>query len=115
MPKVQIIENDKDIVHIVQYLLQSQGFEVDVVTNPVGAIHRAREFKPNIILLDVSPAGFDGRVICKELKQNYSSPVLIFSTSLHIAKECSDCGADGYISKPFDINAFVDTVKRYAN
>ena len=115
MPRVQIIENDTDIISLVQYVLQSEGFEVDVVSNPSQVVNRAGEFKPNLILLDYSPIGFDGRPICKELKQSYSYPVVLFSTSVNAAKECSSCGADGFISKPFDINAFVDTIKGYIN
>jgi len=72
-------------------------------------------FKPQLILLDVMLGDMDGREICKNLKKQSSTqdiPIIIISGthgSKHLLGEL--CGADDYISKPFDFDNLISRVK----
>ena len=114
MKKVLVIDDNIDILHLVELILKNNGFEVlaspkggEVLTNTV-------KFSPQVILLDVYLSGYDGRDICRELKQNSKTkdiPVIMFSahTKQDVIKECN---ADDFIAKPFEVKELVEKINR---
>ena len=99
MKKVLIIDDDEDISAMLFLLLRSK-FEVAVITKSEDIFHRIRSFEPDIILLDVFLTGYDGRVICKQLKFHpFSKHIPVIMVSGH--DEVSDCmskyGADDFL------------------
>ena len=67
MNKLLIIDDDEDISAMLFLLLRSKNFEVSVVIKSEDIFNRIKTYQPDIILLDVSLTGYDGRVICKQL------------------------------------------------
>ena len=63
--------------------------------------------------MDVRLGEDDGTGICKELKKNLSIPIVLFSADTHKGNHFADCGANGFIEKPFDLHKFIDTVNSY--
>ena len=113
MRKILIVDDNPDILQVMQLLLGSRGFEIDVTTNADETFSRIQSFQPGLIFLDVFLGDFDGRDICKEIKSNQNLkqiPVILFSANKVKSSSISDCLADAFISKPFDIIDLVDKV-----
>jgi CheY-like chemotaxis protein len=104
-PVVLIVDDEKDLLTLMQYKLRSEGFQVQISKNAENVLDIITQTHPDIILLDIHMKGVDGGTICKLLKDNESTsqiPILMFSANMNIDSIAKDCGADGYITKPFD-------------
>ena len=105
MNKLLIIDDDEDISAMLFLLLRSKNFEVAVVTKSEDIFHRIRTYQPDIILLDVFLTGYDGRVICKQLKFHPDSkhiPVIMVSGDEEVLQTVGQYGANDFIQKPFE-------------
>jgi two-component system phosphate regulon response regulator PhoB len=115
--KVLIIENDQDIRHIVEFVLEQQGFETLSIPEPED-LSVIFSFKPDVILLDEFINNRPGHRLCLKVKQVESlkhMPVIILSTANDIELIATECQANDYISKPFDIESVVEKVVRIVN
>lgn len=110
MKKVLVIDDNTDILQLVQMILMNHGFEV--LASPQGddVIAKTESFSPQVILLDVFLSGYDGREICRELKDNPKTkdiPVIMFSAHTKREDIIRECNADDFIAKPFEVNELV--------
>lgn len=113
MSKILVIDDDLDILSVMEILLSMKGFNVEVTAKGENTFPKIETFKPDLILLDVLISGYDGRVICKQLKANLKTkniPVIMFSAHPGAAATIEDYGADDFISKPFDVNNLLKKV-----
>jgi DNA-binding response OmpR family regulator len=108
MPKETIlaIEDDSDIVEIIQYNFEREGYRVITASNGEKGIDAAKARRPAIIILDLMLPGLDGIEVCKQLRvhrETRSIPIVMLTAK----GEESDIvlglgvGADDYITKPF--------------
>ena len=113
MKRILVVDDDIDILTVVQLVLESNGFEVAAISNWQQIYPRIDDFKPDLILLDVSLGTQDGRNICKQLKSDNKTKnisVILFSANHKVEKSVSECLADSFISKPFDINNLIEGI-----
>ena len=115
MKKILVIEDDDDIIFIVEQILKEDGYSVVTVSEEITGSEIA-EISPNLIIIDyLLPFRF-GDEICMEIKNHEPTkhiPVIIYSASLNLVKIVSRCKADGYITKPFDLEDFLNEVKKH--
>jgi DNA-binding response OmpR family regulator len=112
---VLIVDDDEDLLIILQHALDAEGYDPICSPNGVNISSILDRKHPDLILLDIHMNGVDGTSICKELKQNpetSSTPIIMFSANENIKNVSRDCGADGYITKPFSADQFRETFKR---
>ncbi|QEM02998.1 response regulator [Mucilaginibacter rubeus] len=112
--RILVIDDDRDIRDIIRLILELEGFKVDVLDNGHFVDETILSFKPQLILLDVMLGDMDGRQICQNLKKQPNTqdiPIIIISAT-HGPKLLLEelCGADDYISKPFDIDNLISRV-----
>jgi DNA-binding response OmpR family regulator len=105
-----VIDDNPDILHLVKLILNNDGF--DVLASPEGedVIAKTEDFSPQVILLDVFLSGYDGRQICRELKENPKTkniPVIMFSAHTKSGDMIRECNADDFIAKPFEVNELI--------
>ncbi|HUS03604.1 MAG TPA: response regulator [Chitinophagaceae bacterium] len=113
MKRILVVDDDIDILTVVQLVLESNGFEVIAISDWKQIYPQIDAFKPNLILLDVSLGTQDGRNICKQLKSSNETrhiSVILFSANHNVEKSVSECLADSFISKPFDINNLIEGI-----
>ncbi|MES2850647.1 MAG: response regulator [Bacteroidota bacterium] len=118
MKKVLVLDDDLDILKLVQTILKINNFDVQVESEWQRIYTAVESFAPDVILLDISLGGADGVEICKKLKQNPETSnisILLFSANIEMAKRVSDCGAQGYLSKPFTIKELIQAINTSIN
>jgi DNA-binding response OmpR family regulator len=112
---VLIVDDDEDLLILIQHALSVEGFDPICSPNGVNIKSIVTRKHPDIILLDIKMNGTDGGTICKELKLNpetASTPIILFSANNNIKAISQECGADGYITKPFNSDQFRETFRR---
>ena len=115
--KVLIIDDDRDILEILTFLLSEEGYEV-IASTTGEEVENLTEIKPDLILLDLRLAGTStsGQEICCKLKADPNTenfPVILISAEPDIKAIALNCGADDFIQKPFDIFDFSAKVKSF--
>jgi len=109
MKKVLVVEDDKEMMDIVVYILKTYGFSVNI--HPTG-LHVD---KPDLILLDLRLPGKSGQQVCKELKQRFAIPIILFSAEPNQKQLVKECNANAFLGKPFDINEMIVSIGLHAN
>ena len=103
--KILIVDDEPDIVAFLSYSLKSKGYLISTASDGFEAIRKAREFRPDLILLDVMMPHKDGLATIRELRQmpDFEQTAIILLTALSDEKyeiEGLKNGADDYIAKP---------------
>jgi DNA-binding response OmpR family regulator len=110
--KILIIENDADIRDIVDYILMEEGFTTLSIPEPETLEH-ILQFKPNVILIDEFINSKPGHRLCLKIKNTQPLnhiPVIVLSTANDIELIATECQANDYISKPFEVKDMVEKV-----
>jgi two-component system phosphate regulon response regulator PhoB len=112
--KVLIIENDQDIRDIVEYILVDEGFIALSIPEPDNIAY-ILQFAPDVILIDEFINSKPGHRLClkiKNTKELNETPVIVLSTANDIEMIVTECKANDYIRKPFDVKEMVEKVVR---
>lgn len=116
MKKVLVIEDDLDILEVVQLILTTGGYESTGVIKGDHVYTKVEEYKPDLIILDILLSGNDGRVICKNLKQNDQTkhiPIIMMSAHPEAKKSTKESGANSFIAKPFSLDQLLNEVSHF--
>jgi two-component system alkaline phosphatase synthesis response regulator PhoP len=103
--KILIVDDEPDIVEFISYNLKNKGYLIATARDGLEALRKAKDFRPDLILLDIMMPNKDGIETLKELRKNheFDNTAIIFLTALSDEKyeiEGLKVGADDYISKP---------------
>lgn len=103
--KILVVDDEPDIVEFISYNLKSKGYQIATASDGIEALKKAKEFKPDLVLLDVMMPNKDGMQTLRELRitPGLESIAIIFLTALSDEKseiEGLKLGADDYIAKP---------------
>ncbi len=103
--KILIVDDEPDIVEFISYNLKNKGYLIAAAKDGVEAIRKAKDFRPDLILLDIMMPNKDGIETIKELRnmREFDETAIIFLTALNDEKyeiEGLKIGADDYIAKP---------------
>jgi len=114
--KILIVDDEPSIVRLLSKRLKVNGYETFVAEDSYQCIKRAREEKPDLILLDMKMPAGGGLVAFENLKASvYTSTIpVIFVTAQpeeEVKKQVMELGADGFIAKPFNGVDLLNTVK----
>jgi DNA-binding response OmpR family regulator len=106
LKKVLIVEDDNDLVKLLKYNLEKEGFRVNYATDGTIALAEARRDPPDLVILDLMLPGLDGLEVCRQLRRVdrfVRTPVLILSARNDEADRVVglEVGADDYVTKPF--------------
>lgn len=106
--RILVVDDEPDVTELVSYRLRKEGYEVQVINDPLMIMGKAREFNPDLFILDIMMPELDGIKICRMLRadRNLSGAPIIFLTARGETEDRIkglESGADDYISKPFDV------------
>jgi two-component system alkaline phosphatase synthesis response regulator PhoP len=113
--KVLVIDDEPDIIDILTYNLNKEGYEVASAEDGIKGVKVATKFQPDIILLDIMMPNQDGVETCRQIRENpeLKNAFIIFLTAR--SEEYSevaafDVGADDYITKPIKPRALMSRI-----
>ena len=115
MNRILIVDDNNDILWVVEIILKRYGFEVISTLRGEEVLSKSQEFNPDLILLDVFLSGIDGIEICNSLKtlpETRDIPIIMFSAHTNRQDVMKFCGADDFLSKPFDANELVKKINK---
>jgi DNA-binding response OmpR family regulator len=116
-PLILVAEDERDIRELIVFSLQLNGFNVVEVPNGKEAIDKAREIKPDLILMDVRMPIMTGYEACKVLKVEEKTkeiPIVFLSAKGQEAEVNTglELGAEEYFLKPFAPDELIDRVNK---
>ena len=108
-----MVDDDPSIVEIVSEILKSEGHEVVSAEN--GAVALAKVNGEALVLLDMRMPVLDGWGFAREFRAaGKRSPIVVMTAAENARRWAEEIGADGYLAKPFEIDALIAAVERHA-
>jgi DNA-binding response OmpR family regulator len=111
--KILIVEDETTLQEALAYNLRRQGYEVELAGDGQAALNMARRIRPDLIILDIMLPGMDGFEVCRILRQEMTTPVLMLTArDDEIDRVVGlEVGADDYLTKPFSMRELLARVK----
>ena len=114
--KILLVDDEPDILEIVGYNLNNEGYQIFTASNGVEAIKKSKEIQPHLILLDVMMPEMDGIEACEKIREIDTLKNVIIAFFTARGEDYSqvagfDAGADDYITKPVKPKVLVSKVK----
>jgi DNA-binding response OmpR family regulator len=113
---VLLIDDEKDILEMVRYTLDKEGFDAILTTDGQSGLNIATKHKPDLVVLDIMMPGLDGVEVCRRMRSNPATsaiPIIMLTARAAEADRVVglEMGADDYITKPFSPRELVARVK----
>ena len=108
--KVLVVDDETNIVELLSVSLKFQGFEVHTASNGPAALDKAREIRPDAVILDVMMPGMDGFGLLRRLRADgIDSPALFLTARDTLQDKIAGLtlGGDDYVTKPFSLEEVV--------
>jgi DNA-binding response OmpR family regulator len=111
--KILVVEDELTLQETLAYNLKNQGYVVETAGDGPGAIEKAREGKPDLILLDIMLPGIDGFEVCRSIRREMTVPILMLTArDDEIDRVVGlEVGADDYLTKPFSMRELIARIK----
>ena len=111
--KILIAEDDLNIQDILRLYMEKEDYRVFTASNGSEALHKYREVKPDIILLDIMMPILDGLEVCKEIRKESNVPIIMLTARGETVDRVTglELGADDYIPKPFEMREVLARVR----
>lgn len=107
--KVLTIDDDKAMTDLIGLLLRSHGLEVITANDGQLGLDLAHTEKPDLIMLDLTMPGMDGRQVCKTIRAESKVPIIVLSAidDPTVISSVLDAGADDYMVKPIPSSVLI--------
>ncbi|MCI7551165.1 MAG: MtrAB system response regulator MtrA [Actinomycetaceae bacterium] len=111
--RILVVDDDPGISEMVAILLESEGYQATVVANGLQVMPVVRSENPELILLDVMLPGLDGVSVCRQIREEFDTPIIMMSAKTDSVDVIAglEAGADDYVTKPFDNSVLIARVK----
>ena len=108
--RLLVAEDEPEMASFIAKGLREKSYAVDVVLNGETALNEAEVYDYDLVILDVNLPGKDGFSVCRELRSAHFEGSILLLTAYDDSEDiiCGlNCGADDYISKPFDFGVLL--------
>lgn len=113
--RILVVEDDAHIAEGLKLNLALQGYDVAVASNGVSALQEWKEWRPDLLVLDIMLPGIDGLSVLRHIRlEDERVPILILSAKGSVDDKIKGLahGVDDYLSKPFNLEEFLLRVER---
>jgi CheY-like chemotaxis protein len=113
--EVLVVEDDKDLLEVVEFVLLESGFRVRKASNGEEALMCAAEELPGLIFLDMQMPRMDGWAFAREFRVLYgrACPIVVMTAAESASARARDVGADAWLAKPFDLDEVLRQTERF--
>ncbi len=110
---ILLVEDDEAIRQVMAMLLLGEGYPVQTAKDGADALQAIERTRPSLVVLDMNMPVLDGWGFAARAKaQGFKLPILVVTaTRENAAQAATEIGADGYLSKPFQLTEFLETVE----
>lgn len=111
--KILVVEDERSLRETLAYNLTNEGYAVETCADGLSALEKARLVKPDLILLDIMLPGMDGFEVCRKIRAEMNTPVLMLTARDDEIDRIVglEVGADDYMGKPFSMRELIARVK----
>ena len=116
MKKILIIDDNADILFVMQQALEMRGYTV-ITSEIFAGVASIEKSAPDLIYLDVSLLGKDGRDVSRELKKNAGTmniPIVMLTAHSNPEELAQEAGANSFLMKPFDLTHLWEKTAAFA-
>ena len=115
--RILVVEDEADILELLCYNLEKEGYAVDAVTSGEEALRAARADPPGLMLLDLMLPGMDGLEVCRALRKDPATETLPIVVLTAKGEESDivtglELGADDYMTKPFSPKVLIARIRK---
>ena len=105
MPKILVVDDERVMVKGIKFNLENEGYQVDTGSDGEEAVDKARTGQFDLIILDLMMPKIDGLQACMKIREFSNVPVIMLTAKSEDTDKIIgfECGADDYITKPFNI------------
>ncbi|GAB4537044.1 MAG: hypothetical protein Kow0063_23270 [Anaerolineae bacterium] len=116
MNRVLYVEDDAEHCLVISNMLTARGFTVETAEDGLKGVQKAREWQPDVILLDLLLPRMDGFSVMSNLKEDPDTqdiPIIVISAwpTADNRRRVREAGAQGFIAKPFQVEELVNLVR----
>ncbi|MFH1854085.1 MAG: response regulator [Candidatus Omnitrophota bacterium] len=116
--RILVVDDEPELTKIVQVRLAANGYEVVSAKNGIEALEKAKTERPNLILLDMMMPRMHGLDTLRRLKEKpETEPIPVIMLTAKDDKEsileAKSLGAKDYVTKPFNLEALLDAVRKH--
>ena len=114
--RILVVDDDHDILDLLEYNLEREGFKVRTVDNSAEAVDVCMEFVPDLIILDIMMPGLNGIEVCKRIRalhpfQNTFIFFLTAKSESYYQEAALDTGGDDFIEKIIGLRSLTNRIK----
>jgi phosphate regulon transcriptional regulator PhoB len=114
--KILIVEDEHDLIKLLKYNLEKEGFRVSYTTDGTLAVPEMRRDPPDLVILDLMLPGVDGLEVCRQIRRHEkyaSTPILMLTARSEEADRVVglELGADDYVTKPFSMRELIARIR----
>ena len=103
--KILVVDDEKTLVKGIKFNLENEGYQVECAYDGAAAVDLARNEKFDLLILDVMMPELDGLEACMRIRELSNVPIIVLTAKSEDADKLMgfECGADDYLTKPFNI------------
>ncbi len=112
--RILIVEDQADVAQLIEVVLMGEGHTVAVARDGAQGLMMARDWMPDLILMDIMLPGVDGGTLIARLRREVETaelPIIAMSASRTLRDRTGELEADALLSKPFDVDALLVQVQ----
>ena len=117
MATILVIDDDPNIRQVIGFALRDEGHQIIEAPDGHTALDLIAAQHPDLILLDMKMPVMDGWEFVRHYRERYGhrTPLLVVTAATDAARRAAEVAAEGYLSKPFDLDALVEQVAALVN
>ena len=114
--RILIVDDEEDVLNLLKFRLEANSYEVLIASDGQEGLNKARNEKPDLVILDLMLPKIDGYKVCRMLKfdESYKNiPIIIFTAKDQKKDEDlgKEMGADAYVTKPFEPEMLLEKIR----